>query len=344
MKKTLDGLTLLRGAFALYVLIFHIDIRSKIDAGQWLGTAIGNGAISMTFFFLLSGFVLAYSYGEKEIDYSDFIKRRLLRIYPAYIFLGVVTLPILFTMRPAEAAASFFLFITATQAWVYQSLGSWGFSGSWTVSVEVFFYLLFPLALPIVKKYTIESLLIAFAIGAVLIPISEIYQIGYSPIRSIYYSGPMYRLPEFIVGIALGLLFKSGYRISPFYLLAALPALAYAALQGSNYGFMAYNFAVIPALSIIILFAATADIKKTKLSAPFIYFGNISYSFYLMQLAAFMYLDNHIRGMSFSDNKLEWLCFVALIFALAVICHELTEGGVRKRIDLLFRIKVSHPH
>lgn len=68
-KSELHGLTIFRFVVAFYVFIFHCNIRYSVDFRVYLGNGINelilkfikNGAVGMSFFFVLSGFVLAYA-------------------------------------------------------------------------------------------------------------------------------------------------------------------------------------------------------------------------------------------------------------------------------------------
>ena len=67
------------GAFS--VLFFHVV---KFDNN--IPVIFKNGPIWVYFFFLLSGFLLSYSYSKKEINIKKFYLTRLFKFYPLYIF------------------------------------------------------------------------------------------------------------------------------------------------------------------------------------------------------------------------------------------------------------------
>lgn len=338
MKKTLDGLTVMRGLFAIYVLFFHISIRGGIHSNHWISTMVSNGAVSMSFFFLLSGFVLAYSYEGKVIEYKEFITRRILRLYPAYLLFGLITLPELLTLPGKEIVSGLILFLTSTQAWVYQSTSSWGFSGSWTVSVELFFYMLFPIMLPIIQRNLKLSLFTALALTSLLIPLSESFTIDYSPIRAVYYSTPIYRLPEFIFGVALGIAYKSGFRVNQYQAAIAFVAMLIVLLIEKNYGYMLYNIVTVPAISVLIVYMSNINICKIRIMKPFMYFGTMSYSFYLMQVAMFIYIDNDDYLKQAVNSNTGWAYFTLITVALSILCHEITEGRISSMIKKRYSV------
>ncbi|MGC1549199.1 MAG: acyltransferase [Rhodanobacter sp.] len=105
----LDGL---RGVAALMVVLFHICEAYSPD--HPLTQIINHGYLAVDFFFLLSGFVVAYAYDDrwKSMSMVGFFKRRLIRLQPMVV-MGM-TLGALFF--PFQAGAAFPL-IQSTPAW-----------------------------------------------------------------------------------------------------------------------------------------------------------------------------------------------------------------------------------
>ena len=83
--EILDGL---RGVAALIVVAFHLfETYSQGPAYQILN----HGYLAVDFFFLLSGFVIAYAYDDrKTMGFGTFAKRRLIRLHPMVIAGGVI--------------------------------------------------------------------------------------------------------------------------------------------------------------------------------------------------------------------------------------------------------------
>ena len=78
----LDGL---RGVAALMVVAFHVF--ETFNGGNRLVQIINHGYLAVDFFFLLSGFVVAYAYDDRwgKMPQWDFYKRRLIRLQPMVI-------------------------------------------------------------------------------------------------------------------------------------------------------------------------------------------------------------------------------------------------------------------
>lgn len=83
----LDGL---RGVAAIIVMIFHADT-------LW-GFSLAHGHLAVDIFFLMSGFVIASAYDARlasgEMSALDFLKVRLIRLYPVYLMSFVISLPL----------------------------------------------------------------------------------------------------------------------------------------------------------------------------------------------------------------------------------------------------------
>ena len=172
-------------AVAIFMHHYQIDGKSVLQAG---------GAIGVTFFFILSGFLLAYGYKKRlmtrEISTSDFYKARAVKLYPLHIlcFAAVFLLGIrnFVTADLPKAVLNLFLL----QSWVpspdyYMSYNA----VSWFLSDELFFYLMFPFVLPVLlngsgKKIAVGAgiFAISYSAAAALIPLDH-YHAYFTSIR-----------------------------------------------------------------------------------------------------------------------------------------------------------------
>lgn len=93
----LDGL---RGAAALMVVWYHV-FEGFAFAGGTAITTFNHGYLAVDFFFMLSGFVIAYAYdsrwsatGSQKLTLKGFFKRRLIRLHPMVVMgalIGAIT-------------------------------------------------------------------------------------------------------------------------------------------------------------------------------------------------------------------------------------------------------------
>lgn len=95
----LDGL---RGVAALAVLWYHVNegfafAEATNGAGDGIIRSFNHGYLAVDFFFILSGFVIAYAYDDRwnqGLTIGNFIKRRLIRLHPMLIagaIIGAIT-------------------------------------------------------------------------------------------------------------------------------------------------------------------------------------------------------------------------------------------------------------
>jgi len=68
-QKEILPLTGLRFVAAFYVFLFHIHIRWPLAGQPFLKNVLDQGAVGMSLFFVLSGFVLAYRYADVRSTY-----------------------------------------------------------------------------------------------------------------------------------------------------------------------------------------------------------------------------------------------------------------------------------
>jgi len=130
---------------------------------RWLNNLLAHGYLSTSFFFLLSGFILAYLYwapnGELSTSRRRFWWQRLTRIYPVHLI--ALGLTILLTLprwwmdpnAPAVplAIASAFGTATLTQAWYPPLVPIWSWP-TWALSAVVFLYLIMPWLMRVLSR------------------------------------------------------------------------------------------------------------------------------------------------------------------------------------------------
>ncbi|WP_435948146.1 acyltransferase family protein [Dryocola sp. BD586] len=332
-RNELYGLTIFRFIAAFYVFIFHCNLRYPADVSIWLAAIFKNGAIGMSFFFILSGFVMAWAYQDGIRE--NYLKSRIARIYPAYIAMGIISLPFIFSYDLAKITTYIFLYLTASQSWIPSSFSIWHFSGSWSVSTEMFFYITFPLLLPLIKRNPFLSIFIAYVATSLMVPLTmNINDRGWFPLL---YIGPMYRLPEFVIGVALGCIYSSGLRLKK-----SLPILTPVAIlvllilsPVDNIGWVKNNFITVPATAVLIYCIACMDIANTRIAKPFIYLGKISYSFYLMQLPVMIYITNNHSILESMATWQAWLIIGIINILMASACYHIVENNVKVKAFIL---------
>jgi peptidoglycan/LPS O-acetylase OafA/YrhL len=165
-KQHIKALTGMRFFAAFLVLLMHFSDYVKLP--DIFLPIIKAGGIGVSFFFVLSGFLLYIRYGqifENQIlkkDILNFYKSRIFRIYPAY-FLGLLIVTIIHCTASAILEANPLQNIS-TFSWIINLFALQTFSPSiitqqfwnapsWSVSTEFFFYFIFPFFLYFFTKH-----------------------------------------------------------------------------------------------------------------------------------------------------------------------------------------------
>jgi peptidoglycan/LPS O-acetylase OafA/YrhL len=171
-KEPIPALTGLRFLAALAVFFFHYGATFATSAGVPgpISVMLRNGYLGVSLFFVLSGFILTYVHHDDEIDrrfLARFYFARFARIYPVYFLALCVAFPLAkSTLTFPEMARV----LTMIQSWTAPSSAD-GFlwiMQAWTLSVELFFYLCFPVALIFIRRINKPSTVALAGILAVL--------------------------------------------------------------------------------------------------------------------------------------------------------------------------------
>jgi peptidoglycan/LPS O-acetylase OafA/YrhL len=165
-KIHFSGLNALRFFAAYFVVLHHGEtIRHKFGLPNFEGYSFfQNGALAVSFFFVLSGFLITYlllTEIEKTGDVSlrKFYLRRVLRIFPLYyllVFIGLIAVPILLHLinypntQPYDTATGGVLFLFFLSFVVNSLFGSHLLEPLWSIGVEEYFYIIWA---PLFKKF-----------------------------------------------------------------------------------------------------------------------------------------------------------------------------------------------
>ena len=95
-RPRLPALTSLRFFAAFHVVIFHFQAMQIFIGPAWFQKLSSIGYVGVSFFFVLSGFILVYTYAGRPIVLNNFWRARFARIYPSYAFSLLVTAPFFF--------------------------------------------------------------------------------------------------------------------------------------------------------------------------------------------------------------------------------------------------------
>lgn len=215
-NERLNNLTAARFIAALLVYVHHSSaIEYASMPGDFLRNFASNGHVGVSFFFVLSGFVLAASNLDRLSTMGlgstlAFYWKRGARILPLWLLASAP-----FIIKAAqEGDPRLWAYLTFTQAWSGNVNVSFALLAvAWTLSVELFFYLTFPFIAAAVGPFRSRWLGPVLIICGLLIPTiaalyfefkPELAALGSSNPDSSHrwlYRSPLIRLGEFIAGI-----------------------------------------------------------------------------------------------------------------------------------------------
>jgi peptidoglycan/LPS O-acetylase OafA/YrhL len=296
LRGPLNSLTGVRFAAALGVFLFHFGaaFSERIGAPKALTTLLQNGNMGVSFFFVLSGFILTYTYDGRlrtRAAVIQYFVGRFSRIYPVYALALLLALPVLFRpLGPHEAVKVLFM----VQSWTFPSdtsSNAW-ISQAWTLSIEFFFYLIFPLALVAMEPLKLLTSVIAAGIACVVICTFGIakYAPGADPLPLLPYGLaaplPVMRVIEFLLGMFACRVFRqvpasllirfSGWKTS------LTAAVIVAILATTTMPQVASLATVLFPLLIIQLAVGGSTLAAILASRPLVLLGGASYALYII--------------------------------------------------------------
>jgi peptidoglycan/LPS O-acetylase OafA/YrhL len=350
----LEALTGIRPFASACVFFFHFGQPLVAGAPSWLRALGSSGFVAVSFFYVLSGFVLTTSQRQALADgrfvHRHFLARRLGRLLPAHLLTWVVMLPLAlwpalggasgaFVDAPPRRIATALLHLPLLQSWWPSLVWSWNVP-AWSISVELAFYLLFPTLvralqrlprrrLPwVIAGWWIASLAVTGAYSALLPDGAVDADRGAAMLDFIKYWPPL-RLPEFACGVTLALWFDERQRapraLGPIALAVALLTLTQA--ERLPYA-MLHNSLLLPAFVALVWSVASArgPIARALSARPLVRLGRASYEVYIVQMPLMYWLmvATHAewiewRGVTFVVR------FAVVVVAVALGLYRLVE-------------------
>jgi peptidoglycan/LPS O-acetylase OafA/YrhL len=302
----LEALTGLRFLAAFHVLLFHSPA-VYMQFPDWLRNIVASGHTAVSLFFVLSGFVLAYAYlrdGQLRTSKKEFWWYRFARVYPAYILSVVLFTPRVFMRPPVieshDIAPTFLVTILGLQSWV--ELLEWNLP-AWSLSVEAFFYLVFPWVAIYIGRIASRGKLLTFAAATWLL---SLILPTLATLRPDLIDGdvvrhlPLIRLPEFVIGIVTGVYYVRFRNDIPSWALpvGGIGYLVVLAFRPELPRLLLHNSLTAPLISLLILGLAstTGPVVRLLSSAPMVTLGEASYGIYILQSPLHMLWKGLILG------------------------------------------------
>lgn len=326
------------------------------------------GYSGVSFFFILSGFILTYTYiepgGALRSSAAAFWGARVARVLPVYLLALALAIPPYLWFRDPRATPVLteLSTLTFTQAWLPWSADAWN-GPSWSLSDEAFFYALFPFIAPLVARISRRGLNLAGNLFWLAGLSAAIMYIAINPdhlttwgssdttLFRILRFDPLIRLPEFLLGLALGRMFvldRATIRPSRLRGMAlslatfgSLEAIILAPASGIPLPTILVTDGLLnPIFALLIYSLAWGDGGAAKLfAAPILVaLGEASYALYLIHIPLHIYFQRLFPAPvpATPSSYLYWSCYLLLCIVLALVIYRWVERPARRSLRRLF--------
>ena len=357
--KKLDQLTSLRFFAAFMIVIHHSTGLFGING---IGVNFGQG---VSFFFVLSGFILTYVYPKLDTRQKilQFWKARIARIWPAYFATFLLYFLLSHYKWDREVTVANLLMV---QAWLPLSTYYFSYNAvSWSISTEYFFYLAFPAILFNLEKNWLPKIICAGAVLIALIAfVNHLALPDYGDPNNgsngqlvtqhgLIYINPLSRIFEFVFGMCIALAWKNhtgkkwepllatGFELGAIllcilsmYYMNSIAAWGRQSILGAPLGLWLSHSGSMFAFGLLIFIMALGGGKVSKfLAHPFlVLLGEISFSIYLIHKIILNYYSVKVAGITQLPNPVAYCVFVIVLMLVSYLMWTCIEMPGRRLI------------
>ncbi|MFI0929538.1 acyltransferase family protein [Streptomyces sp. NPDC021012] len=358
----LPALTGMRFIAAALVFFFHANFEGFFaDAGSasvMKSLSYQGGWTGVGFFFILSGFVLAWS-ARADDTTGSFLRRRFFKIYPLHLLTFVVAAVLLVTVAgmPFDGGNAL-LQLFLLQSWSPDIFVRSSFNGvAWSLSCELLFYALFPLLWRLVRRIRPERLWAAagavtaavFAVPLFAPLLSDQSLIPVVNIKSsemwLTYQFPATRVLDFVFGMILARVVAEGRRLPLNFggaLLLTLAAYVVAPFFPASYHLTAIM--LVP-LGLLIAAAAQGDTRGKRnwfSGRAMVWLGEVSFAMYISHQLVLGYGHMIFGGYTVLWGTWQAIGLIALFLTTTLLVAWLLFTFVERPVMRRFGTSRAH--
>ena len=335
----LPNVTFFRFIAALWIVFYHFG--ATLTDNTVLNRVVSNGFQAVSFFYVLSGFIMAYlyysSFLNKQFQFFQVWKARFARIYPAYFVALICCLFFYLYWGTDFKFLDGIVEFLCVQTWTWSSFPGYNYP-DWSISVEFFFYFIFPF---LMKKFvTLSTKLIIWIVFLFWLTTQSLYNLIDFDSQKIFEDFPLFHLSSFVFGVFGGILF---FRYNSLLMKLNFTKLFISILSISillisvHFVFdIKENIGLYAPIFLMLIFVLVID--RTFFSTLFSnkiadYLGEISFSIYIFQYPVYI-LSKIIAGkFQVNINSIFFLfSFVSLLIVISMFTHKFIEKKIRKLI------------
>jgi peptidoglycan/LPS O-acetylase OafA/YrhL len=345
-------LNFIRFILAIGVILYHYGINYYPFNLPYFKVLILNSSFRVSFFFFISGFVMSMVYSKQisTLTAGHFYKRRFTRIFPVYWLAFIWTiLVVVFLNHASPRGLNIILHFLGMQSLYSGHVLDLNFT-TWSISVELFFYLLFPFLLRWMMQLPVRKL-IFFAIFIWLaqsvqhiIFVEYVYN-GTKSVEEFINAFPLWHLPTFFAGMVAARLislnaFPAYFTRNAFlFLLLALSVFTYVIFVPNPFLKYIHNGLLSPlfVLAIVSLYYDSSSLNKTLSHKRVSGLGDLSYSLFIFQYPVWV-ICSKLANENFLKSGWFFLFYLICLLLVAVFINKFFEKPMlrflRKESDL----------
>ena len=349
-KIFIPQLNSLRFFAAVAVVIFHFGKWSQ-PFSNTLNDYASIMNVAVSFFFVLSGFIMATVYEQLKVfsheEVKKFYIKRALRIVPLYVLALIVTSVGLVFLGGKFSLLQFVEGLFFLQAWIPADALSLNFTG-WSLSVEMFFYAIFPFIFPFItsRKHVLRDSLIFWSISNLIVSFLCFYfNQDVLVVNHFIKYFPLFHLNQFLIGIIAGIFYLKGVKksnglflFSVLFLVACLPFVSKGLIA-----IVYHDGLLAPIFALLIIGAASSEklIKKILSWPLLVKAGDASYGIYILQVPVYVgvykaYMFFNIFNYLGEEGRF-YSCLLILILISYLSSRTFEVWARKKLIDIGFR-------
>ena len=367
--RPLHQLTGLRLFAALAVYFSHVA--APAGSPDWLRALQKSGYAGVTFFFVLSGFVLALNYFDTlrtPRQVRSYVAARIARVFPLYLV--ALAWPAVHLWASGKLPEWHLLQkVLGIQAWNPDLHVAFGFLGpAWSISVELFLYATLPLLVPLVRLLDRHLATLLTAIALVLAGLfllawlfdavgrGDLAPADPASAHRWLYRTPLLRVGDFLVGILAARVYlrirdrRANARLGAWLVPVAIAATVLLAAQTSlvNTAWSWDAMYAVPAVTLILGLAMAPESPVARLLSlrGVVFLGEASFAFYLCHIEVTRLVgagawENGVTPQTVVLELVNLLFATAVAIGLHVGVERPARSVVRRLLDPPARVRTT---
>lgn len=329
-------LDLIRIVCALAIFGRHAITLGGFSFGRYFNELFLNSTtIIMTCFFMLSGFSLYLSNGQKNLfegkSIFEFYKKRIISIIPMYYFVHIAYLIFFDTETPRSLIylPAELLGIQTNFSTIFEILPN---GATWFVSCMIINYFFYPLLQEILNKLKL-NLRIIILIFLIFLSIYIPIYVTFSNSMSIY-TNPFVRLIEFNLGIVVASILNNQHKekikknnLKSWAIIIGCVCFLLVAIY-KNIEILKCSYIIL--ISIVLYYSVDFKCDFLERCRPLIYISGLTYAFYILQIFIWNPSNYVISLFGLATWKYNFIIAIAILSVACIVLHEFYEKPLQR--------------